>query len=91
MGSSWKSLFAVVVGAFVVGLEAQIQAGGDLNSVLSSQKNLTTFYSLVKVCPEEMIGFEHRTKYIAQKYPKILNNLPSSATVRKNLNLNLLA
>ena len=54
MRSSWKSLFAVVLGALAVGLEAQIQAGGDLNSVLSSQKNLTTFYSLVKVCPDNI-------------------------------------
>jgi hypothetical protein len=43
--SSLRSLFAAALGLFVAGLKAQT-----LDSVLSSQSTLSTFYSLIQVC-----------------------------------------
>jgi len=47
---SWRSIVAVVAGLLVPGTRAQTGTLVDLGSLLSDQKNLTTFYGLIQVC-----------------------------------------
>jgi hypothetical protein len=44
--TSWRSLTAATV-ALIAGVNAQTT---DLGTLLSGQKNLTTFYGLIQVC-----------------------------------------
>lgn len=56
---SWRALAVAAVGLFA-GIEAQTGSLQDLGSLLADQKNLTTFYSLIKVCTRyaEELGFQ---------------------------------
>lgn len=45
---TWRALAVAAAGLFA-GVEAQTGSLQDLGSLLADQKNLTTFYSLIKV------------------------------------------
>jgi hypothetical protein len=47
---SWRSVAAAAAGLLVAGTRAQTGTLVDLGSLLSGQKNLTTFYGLIQVC-----------------------------------------
>lgn len=50
----------------------------DLGSVLASNKNLTTYYELIKVCcPPPVMSITRSLIACSQKYPDILLQLPS--------------
>ncbi|KAH7336069.1 FAS1 domain-containing protein [Rhexocercosporidium sp. MPI-PUGE-AT-0058] len=51
---SWRALAVAVVGLFA-GVEAQTGSLQDLGSLLAGQKNLTTFYSLIKKYPDILL------------------------------------
>lgn len=46
---SWRQIAAAVLGSAVAGTRAQTGPSTDLGSLLSAQKNLTTFYGLIQV------------------------------------------
>ncbi|KAG0651694.1 Fasciclin arabinogalactan [Hyphodiscus hymeniophilus] len=60
--TSWRSFAAATVG-LIAGVNAQTGQLTDLGTLLSGQKNLTTFYGLIQID--------------LQKYPQILLQLPS--------------
>ena len=47
--ASWRSFAAATVG-LIAGANAQTGQLTDLGTLLSGQKNLTTFYGLIQVC-----------------------------------------
>ncbi|PVH89044.1 fasciclin domain-containing protein [Cadophora sp. DSE1049] len=51
---SWRALAVAAVGLFA-GVEAQTGSLQDLGSLLADQKNLTTFYSLIKKYPDILL------------------------------------
>jgi len=67
---SWGSIPAVVFGVLAIGTRAQAGTLVDLGSLLSDQKNLTTFYGLIQVSGvvfvqetrvKEMLTYEYRS------------------------------
>jgi hypothetical protein len=46
---TWRSVAAAAAGLFIAGTGAQTGTLVDLGSLLSDQKNLTTFYGLIQV------------------------------------------
>lgn len=47
---SWRGMAAALLGLFVAGTDAQTGTLSDLGTLLSGQKNLTSFYSYLTVC-----------------------------------------
>lgn len=47
---SWRSVAVAAAGLLVAGCSAETGTLVDLGSLLSSQKNLSTFYGLIQVC-----------------------------------------
>jgi hypothetical protein len=51
---TWKATVVAALGCLISGSEAQTGSLTDLGTLLGSQKNLTTFYSLIQVCYGEV-------------------------------------
>ena len=71
---------AASLGLFIAGLQAQT-----LDSVLAGETDVSTFYSLIQVCFSCKVTLEQILTAFEQKYPDILNGLPSGGATVWNL------